>query len=128
MDATALSVPAATDIHRDVERALAEDIGTGDATAGLIDAAATARATVITREAAVLCGTAWFDACFALLDPRVIVDWHAADGDRIDPGQTLCTLSGPARALLSGERCALNFLQLLSATSTVTARHVDAVI
>jgi nicotinate-nucleotide pyrophosphorylase (carboxylating) len=115
------------DVRRDVERALAEDIGSGDATASLIDAQATATATVVTREAAVLCGRPWFDACFQALDPDVVIQWHAAEGSIVSPGQQLCSLRGNARALLSGERCALNFLQTLSGTATVTARHVAAV-
>jgi nicotinate-nucleotide pyrophosphorylase (carboxylating) len=119
--------PQSEDVRRDVEHALAEDIGSGDATASLIDANATATATVVTREAAVLCGRPWFDACFQALDPDVLIQWHAAEGSTVSAGQQLCSLRGNARALLSGERCALNFLQTLSATATVTARHVDAV-
>jgi nicotinate-nucleotide pyrophosphorylase (carboxylating) len=119
--------PPADAIRRDVERALAEDIGSGDATAQLIDARATASATVITREAAVIAGSAWFDECFRQLDAAVEIAWRVHDGAAVSAGATLCTLRGPARALLSGERSALNFLQLLSATATVTARHVAAV-
>jgi nicotinate-nucleotide pyrophosphorylase (carboxylating) len=119
--------PQPEDVRRDVERALAEDIGSGDATASLIAADATATATVVTREAAILCGRPWFDACFHALDPDVVIQWHAAEGSAVGAGQQLCSLRGNARALLSGERCALNFLQTLSATATVTARHVDAV-
>ena len=115
------------DVRRDVERALAEDISSGDATASLIAAQATATATVVTREAAVLCGRPWFDACFQALDPDVVIQWHATEGAAVSAGQQLCSLRGNARALLSGERCALNFLQTLSATATVTARYVDAV-
>ena len=123
---TAPAPPQDEDVRRDVERALAEDIGNGDATASLIGAGVDARATVITREAAILCGRPWFDACFRALDPRVAIEWTAADGEPVGAGQTLCTLRGSARALLSGERCALNFLQTLSGTATVTARHVAA--
>jgi nicotinate-nucleotide pyrophosphorylase (carboxylating) len=128
MEHRALSIgaPADADVRRAVDLALAEDIGSGDATAGLIAAETRATATVITREAAVLCGRPWFDACFRTLDPAVAIDWRAADGDRVSAGQTLCVLRGSARALLSAERCALNFLQTLSGTATVTARHVDA--
>lgn len=119
--------PASHLIAADVSRALAEDIGTGDWTARLIAGNATGAARVITREPAVLCGRPWFDECFRQIDPRVRIDWQAADGDALATGQTLCTLSGPARALLTGERSALNFLQLLSAVATVTRRYVDAV-
>jgi nicotinate-nucleotide pyrophosphorylase (carboxylating) len=122
-----LSAPPLEDIRRDVERALAEDIGSGDATASLIAATATATASLVTREAAILCGRPWFDGCFLALDPGIAVDWHAEEGSAVSAGQRLCSLRGSARALLSGERCALNFLQTLSATATATARHVEAV-
>jgi nicotinate-nucleotide pyrophosphorylase (carboxylating) len=115
------------DIPGEVTRALAEDVGTGDLTAQLIDAGVRAHGHVITREAAVLCGRAWFDEVFRQVDPRVRVAWNAQDGDLVAPDQTLCTLEGPARALLTGERSALNFLQLLSGTATVTRRYVDGV-
>ena len=123
---TPLIPPPADTIERDVARALAEDIGSGDATASLIPASALAEATVVTREDAILCGRPWFDACFAALDSRVTIRWLAGDGVAVTAGQTLVSLSGPARALLTGERCALNFLQTLSATATATARHVAA--
>jgi nicotinate-nucleotide pyrophosphorylase (carboxylating) len=113
-------------VLRDVERALAEDIGPGDVTADLLPADARAQARVITREAAVLAGRPWFDACFRALDATVEIAWNADDGAHIAANDTLCTLHGQARALVSGERCALNFLQTLSATATVTARHVEA--
>jgi len=121
-----IPAPPEQSIRHAVAAALAEDIGSGDATAALIGADARAEATVITREAAVLCGRAWFDACFRALDPHVIIDWYAADGDRVTANQTLCLLHGSARALLSAERSALNFLQTLSGTATVTAHYVDA--
>ena len=124
---TSILPPSADDVRRDVERALAEDIGSGDATASLIDRGATASASVITREAAILCGRPWFDACFLALDAGVRIEWQAEEGAAVDAGQQLCSLHGNARALLTGERCALNFLQTLSATATVTARHVAAV-
>ncbi len=114
-------------IADDVRRALAEDLGTGDVTAALLPAAGSSAATVITREDAVLCGTAWFDAVFAQLDPTVRISWLAQDGDAIQAGQELCRLYGPTRVLLSGERCALNFLQTLSATATATRRYVAAI-
>jgi nicotinate-nucleotide pyrophosphorylase (carboxylating) len=114
-------------ISSNVRAALAEDVGSGDLTAQLIPAEARANARVITREDAVLCGTAWFDACFAALDASIQISWHAADGDRIGAGQTLCDIAGPARALLTAERPALNFLQTLSGVATETRRHVDAI-
>lgn len=117
----------AAGITASVMHALAEDIGGGDITAGLIPEQATAQAAVISREAAVLCGRPWFDEVFRQLDARVQIDWRARDGDRLHPNQVLCELHGPARALLSGERTALNFLQTLSGTATLTARYVDAV-
>jgi nicotinate-nucleotide pyrophosphorylase (carboxylating) len=117
----------AAEIARNIETALAEDIGTGDLTAGLIAAEKIATATVISREAAVLCGTAWFEACFRRLDPQVQIQWLAQDGDSVAPDQTLCRIEGQARALLSAERPALNFLQTLSATATATRRYVDAI-
>jgi nicotinate-nucleotide pyrophosphorylase (carboxylating) len=113
-------------IEDDVRRALAEDVNGGDRTAALVPDELT-RAELITREAAVLCGTAWFDEVFRQLDPRVRITWLRRDGDRITAGETLCRLDGPARAILTGERTALNFLQTLSGTATVTARYVEAV-
>jgi len=110
-----------------VSRALREDIGPGDVTAGLIDPQTQARARVRCREAAVLCGTAWFDETFRQLDPRVRVQWRVAEGAAVAADSILCELSGPARAILTGERTALNFLQLLSATASATARYVHAV-
>lgn len=110
-----------------VALALAEDIGNGDLTAALIPESAQTEATVISREHAVLCGAAWFDAVFQQLDPGIHVAWQAADGDRIAPDQLLCTLRGPARPLLTGERTALNFLQLLSGVATLARRFADAV-
>ena len=110
-----------------VALALVEDIGSGDLTAALIPESTLAEATVISRENAVLCGAAWFDAVFQQLDPRIHVAWQAADGDRITPDQLLCTLRGPARPLLTGERTALNFLQLLSGVATLARRFADAV-
>jgi nicotinate-nucleotide pyrophosphorylase (carboxylating) len=115
------------DLSSAVARALAEDIGTGDVTAGLVPAGSTAVATVTSREDAVLCGAAWFNEVFAQLDPSVSIAWFAADGMRVAPGMTLCQLSGPARPLLSGERTALNFLQTLSGTASEARRFADAV-
>ncbi len=115
------------DLEVQVARALAEDIGNGDLTASLIPADRTAHATVISREPAILCGRAWFDAVFRQLDPAIAITWFASEGEPVTPGQTLCRLTGPARTLLTGERTALNFLQTLSATATATRRHVDAI-
>jgi nicotinate-nucleotide pyrophosphorylase (carboxylating) len=120
-------LPARDSIERDVHRALEEDIGSGDVTADLLPADARARARVIAREVAVLCGTAWFDECFRQLDPGVRVEWLAADGDRTVAGAPLCRIEGSARALVSAERAALNFLQTLSATATTTSAYVEAV-
>jgi nicotinate-nucleotide pyrophosphorylase (carboxylating) len=120
------ALPPASEILADVERAFAEDIGPGDATADLLDPAATATAVLTCREDAVLCGSPWFEACFRKLDPHVSVEWLANDGDRVAAGTAICRLAGKARALVTAERSALNFLQLLSATATVTARYADA--
>jgi nicotinate-nucleotide pyrophosphorylase (carboxylating) len=114
-------------VSQTVAAALQEDVGSGDLTAQLIPADRAARATVITREDAVLCGAAWFDEVFHQVDPRVRVAWAARDGERVRADQQLCALEGPARSLLTGERAALNFLQMLSATATVTSKYVDAV-
>jgi nicotinate-nucleotide pyrophosphorylase (carboxylating) len=115
------------DLSRQVEAALREDIGAGDVTAALVPATQEVRGAIVTREDAVLCGRAWADETFRRLDPRVRLDWHAADGERIAAAQVICGLTGPARPVLTGERTALNFLQLLSATATQTRRFVDAV-
>jgi nicotinate-nucleotide pyrophosphorylase (carboxylating) len=109
-----------------VRVALDEDVGAGDLTAGLIPADAQATARVVSREAAVVCGRDWFDAVFRQLDPSVQVAWQVGDGDAVGADQMLCELAGPARAILTGERCALNFLQTLSGTATATRRFVDA--
>lgn len=122
-----LDPPDARLIDADVERAFAEDLGTGDATADLLPADAQAHATLTCREDAVLAGIPWFDACFRRLDPGVRIDWHARDGDRVAAGSVICHLHGKARALVSAERSALNFLQLLSGTATTTAAYVAAV-
>jgi len=115
------------DIDSQVQRALEEDVGPGDLTAGLVPAERWARAQIVTREDGVLCGTAWVDATFKALDRQVSVNWMHRDGARITAGALLCTVGGPARALLTGERTALNFLQTLSGTATVARRHADAV-
>ena len=115
------------DLVDQVRRALAEDVGSGDLTAALVPAIRTGRARVITREAAVICGQPWFDEVFRQLDPAVMVEWLTGEGAAVEPGQLLCRLAGPARALLTGERTALNFLQTLSGTATVTRRYAEAI-
>ena len=110
-----------------VREALREDVGPGDITAALLPADITATASVITRESAVLCGMAWFNAVFAELDTDIGITWLVHDGDRIESGQTVCTLAGPARPILTGERTALNFLQTLSGTASRARRYADAV-
>lgn len=122
-----LSAELAHAIQTNVAAALAEDIGTGDLTARLIPADAVASACVICREKAILCGQAWFEACFRQLDPAVRFRWYSQDGDCIGADQMLCEIRGRARALLSAERPALNFLQTLSATATATRRYADAI-
>ena len=116
-----------TEITENVRSALAEDIGSGDITAQLIPAAQRAQARIITREDAIVCGTAWVDEVFRQLDADVTVDWNVRDGERAQADQTLFTLEGPARALLSGERSALNFLQLLSGVATRCREYADLV-
>jgi len=113
--------------QRNIRDALAEDIGTGDWTGQLVPAGQTVRARVIAREAAVLCGRDWFDGVVQALDATATVEWQVAEGAWMAPDQTVVVLRGDARALLAAERPALNFIQLLSATATVTRQHVDAV-
>ena len=115
------------EIAANVQTALREDMGSGDITAQLIAAERTASARIITREAATICGTAWVDEVFRQVDPRVNVNWLVQDGQRVNADQTLFTLQGPARALLSGERSALNFLQTLSAVATRSQHYADLV-
>jgi nicotinate-nucleotide pyrophosphorylase (carboxylating) len=119
-------IPLPKDLAAQVEGALQEDIGSGDLTAALIPAVRTGRASVVTRESAILCGVPYVNAVFARLDAGVRVDWQVAEGDPVVADQLLFTVAGPARALLTGERTALNFLQLLSATAT--AAHTYAVL
>jgi nicotinate-nucleotide pyrophosphorylase (carboxylating) len=114
-------------VMQDIARALSEDVGTGDLTARLIAEGSPARGRVITREKAVLCGTDWFNACFSALDADATIVWHKQDGDCVHENETLCDIHASARALLTAERAALNFLQLLSATATLTRRFVEAV-
>jgi nicotinate-nucleotide pyrophosphorylase (carboxylating) len=115
------------EVDANVRRALLEDVGSGDITAQLIPAERLAKATVISRDAAVIAGTAWVDAVFRQLDPRVAVHWQVIDGDRVQPNQPLFRLEGPARSLLTGERSALNFLQLLSGVATRARYYADKV-
>jgi nicotinate-nucleotide pyrophosphorylase (carboxylating) len=115
------------EIEANVRRALLEDIGSGDITAQLIPAERLAKATVISRDAAVIAGTAWVDSVFRQLDQRVAVHWQVADGERVKPNQALFHLEGPARSLLTGERSALNFLQMLSGVATRSQHYADMV-
>jgi len=119
--------PLPPDLLQQVTAALREDIGTGDVTAELVPATQHVIGKVITREQAVLCGRPWVTETFLQLDPSVRLTWHASDGERITPNQTLFEVSGLARPVLTGERTALNFLQLLSATATAARRYVDAI-
>ncbi len=112
-------------IEKQVTLALEEDLGgeflpANDITANLIDNDTQAKATIITREDCVVCGTDWADAAFTLIDTKIRIDWHAADGDKVSANTPLCSISGPARGILTAERTALNFLQTLSGTATVT--------
>ncbi|MBL6751028.1 MAG: carboxylating nicotinate-nucleotide diphosphorylase [Nevskia sp.] len=115
------------DLIPTVQRALAEDVGGGDVTARLVPAAQHASASVIAREAAVICGQAWFEQVFAQLDTAIAIRWEVGEGERVEPERRLCVVQGPARPILTGERTALNFLQALSGTATATRRFVDAV-
>lgn len=114
-------------IAADVARALAEDVGTGDLTAALVPAEAHARARLVTREQAVLCGGPWFDQAVRTLEPAARITWHAQEGDTLRAGATVCELAGLARGLLTAERTAINFLQLLSGVATCTRAYVEAV-
>jgi nicotinate-nucleotide pyrophosphorylase (carboxylating) len=115
------------DINKTVRRALEEDLGTGDVTADLLPQTSTSTAQVICRESAVLCGTAWFEATYQQLDASIEISWQASDGDVLSEKMQICTLKGPSRAILSGERTALNFLQTLSATATQARRFAERV-
>lgn len=122
-----LDAATQADLQQSVAFALKEDIGSGDITAMLIPEERTAQARIITRENAIICGVAWVNEVFKQVDSRVTVHWHVADGERVAPDQLLFELHGPARALLTGERAALNFLQLLSGTATVCADYANLV-
>lgn len=115
------------EIEQDVARCLLEDMGEVDLTALIVPEDKQARATVITREPTRVCGQAWFNAVFDRLDPRVTIDWRVKEGDALEPNDVVCTLQGPARPILTGERTALNFLQTLSSTATVAAQYAKAV-
>jgi nicotinate-nucleotide pyrophosphorylase (carboxylating) len=115
------------DLQETVAHALAEDVGSGDVTAKLVPAQQQAVATVISREAAIICGRPWFDAVFARLDPEIRISWEIEEGSAVVPDQRLCVLRGPARPILTGERTALNFLQTLSGTATAVRRYVETV-
>ena len=115
-------------VNQSVALALAEDVGDGDLTASLIPANQQANATIISREHAVICGIDWVDACFKSIDKNTQIKWHINEGDKIVADQLLCEISGNARALLTAERCALNFLQTLSAVATQTRQYVDAIV
>ncbi|CAI8303254.1 MAG: carboxylating nicotinate-nucleotide diphosphorylase [Porticoccaceae bacterium] len=115
----------AEDIPKCVARALTEDIGSGDISAQLIDANQLATGRVISREKAVICGRPWVDEVFFQLDPAIVIDWHISEGDWVKENQTLFSISGNARVLLSGERCALNFLQTLSGTATTARQYAN---
>jgi nicotinate-nucleotide pyrophosphorylase (carboxylating) len=114
-------------VHAQAQAALAEDIGSGDLTALLVPDKQTAHATIVARESAIICGQDWVNACFQLVNKNVEISWLINEGDRVSPDQILCKIYGPARALLSAERCALNFLQTLSSTATETRKYVDTV-
>lgn len=114
-------------IHADVRRALSEDVGSGDITAMLIPAEQYAQAHLVCRESARLCGQDWFEEVFRQLDPAITTEWLISDGEPIQTGQTVCRLQGPARAILTGERTAINFLQTLSGTATLVHQYADAI-
>lgn len=122
-----LSQKLLEDLHQNIATALAEDVGTGDITASLIPSSQTAEATIISREPAIICGIPWANACFAIVDANIKIDWLVTEGEQVRPNQTLCNIAGSARHMLTAERPALNFLQTLSATATQTKRYVDAV-
>jgi len=114
-------------VRAQVQAALEEDVGSGDLTASLVPPLLNVSATIVVRETATICGLAWVNACFKQIDPLVKIDWHVSEGERVNPNQSLGVIKGLARSLLTGERCALNFLQTLSATATETRKYVDAI-
>ena len=115
-----------SDVRQDVAAALKEDVGSGDLSAALLDSTQKVTARVVTRESMVLCGSPWFTETFKQLHADIVVHWHYDDGDEVEKGCCLCDISGPCAPLLTGERTALNFLQMLSGTATITRCYVDA--
>lgn len=124
---TPMNTPNPTEIAESVKLALAEDVGSGDVTADLIAAATISRATVITREDTILCGTAWFNEVFRQVNPSIQITWHYQEGDQVKANTVLCDIKGNARGMLTAERSALNFLQTLSGTATATRRYVELI-
>ena len=122
-----LSKQVKASIGPGVAAALAEDVGAGDLTASLVDEDAVVGAQIVARESLILCGEAWVDEVFSQLDENIIIDWYIGDGGHAEANDIICKLVGPARALLTGERTALNFLQTLSSTATTTAAYVAAI-
>ena len=114
-------------VLRQVQTALTEDVGSGDLTASLVPVTQQVKARIIVRESAIICGIPWVDTCFSQIDEKVKIHWQVSEGDRADANQVLCEITGAARSLLTAERCALNFLQTLSATATETRQYVDAI-
>jgi len=114
-------------VQQQIRAALQEDVGSGDLTAKLVPPEQQVNATIIARESAIICGIDWVNACFKSINPGIAVHWLIAEGERIQANQTLCEINGLANALLTAERCALNFLQTLSATATETRKYVDAI-
>lgn len=123
----AMNTPNPAEMAASVSIALAEDLGSGDVTADLIAPDTISRATVITREAAIICGIAWFDEVFRQVNPSIQITWHFQDGDQVNANDILCHIQGNARGMLTAERSALNFLQTLSGTATATRRYVDLI-
>ena len=121
-----LTVPQSI-IEENVFNALKEDIGEGDITAELIPADNISLATVISREDCIFCGLDWFEECYRQIDSDILIDWFVDDGDNISAGQVICTLSGSSQHIVSGERTALNFVQTLSATATLSAKYASQV-
>lgn len=122
-----LPAPPESAVREDVRRALAEDIGSGDVSAALLPDVADTAYLLCKQDQVVVCGRPWFDACHRALDPEVAIDWRVSEGQRVDAGTVLATLSGRARSLVGAERTSLNFLQTLSGTATITAAYVQAV-
>ena len=114
-------------VNRQVKSALDEDIGTGDLTAQLLPLSKSVNATIMARETAIICGIEWANACFNQVDPTILIHWYVEEGARVEANQEICEIFGSARSLLTAERCALNFLQTLSATATESLIYVDAI-